>query len=86
MPNAFQMYMYHKILAKNDKCKDNAEPRNAMDTLPDPFWMIPLWLCGLNSIGAQIAGVFLGCARVHFACGAPQVGKQETQQETCLPC
>ena len=32
-------------------------------------------LCRLNSIGAQIAGVFLGCARVHSACGAPQVAK-----------
>ena len=35
-------------------------------------------LCGLNSIGAQIAGVFLGCARVHSACGAPQVVKSLT--------
>ena len=29
----------------------------------------------LNSLGEQIAGVLLGCARVHSTCGAPQVVK-----------
>ena len=33
-------------------------------------------LCGLNSIAAQLyTGVFLGCARMHSLCGAPQVVK-----------